>query len=221
MADRFTSGTSLRIVALGCVTSGLVAGVCLVGRGGGAGEMLQVAAAEVPAGGELGAAVAEFELRDRDGAKVALGGLTAHGPAVLVLAGRGGGDEERVAMLRELAEGLPAGTRLAVVSRSRSRLGEQAEAVRVADWLRDPGGTCFAALGVPCGRRAADAGVFVIDRDGVLRLAYRTSSTEEWIPAAFVLSRVRRLLSAVPDIRVLRTQLRAAEAPVLPGSDPA
>jgi hypothetical protein len=152
---------------------------------------------------------------------VALGGLTAHGPAVLVLAGRGGGDEERVAMLRELAEGLPAGTRLAVVSRSRSRLGEQAEAVRVADWLRDPGGTCFAALGVPCGRRAADAGVFVIDRGGVLRLAYRTSSTEEWIPAAFVLSRVRRLLSAVPDIRVLRTQLRAAEAPVLPGSDPA
>ena len=142
--------------------------------------------------------MAGFELRDRDGAKVALGGLTAHGPAVLVLAGRGGGDEERVAMLRELAEGLPAGTRLAVVSRSRSRLGEQAEAVRVADWLRDPGGTCFAALGVPCGRRAADAGVFVIDRGGVLRLAYRTSSTEEWIPAAFVLSRVRRLLSASP-----------------------
>ena len=108
-----------------------------------------------------------------------------------------------------------------MVSRSRSRLGEQAEAIRVADWLRDPGGACFAALGVPCGRRAADAGVFVIDRGGVLRLAYRTSSTEEWIPAAFVLSRVRRLLSAVPDIRVLRTQLRAAEAPVLPGSDPA
>jgi MFS family permease len=46
VADRFTSGTSLRIVALGCVTSGVLAGVCLVGRGGGAGEMLQVAAAE-------------------------------------------------------------------------------------------------------------------------------------------------------------------------------
>ena len=34
VADRFSSGTSLRIVALGCVISGLVAGVCLVGRGG-------------------------------------------------------------------------------------------------------------------------------------------------------------------------------------------
>jgi MFS family permease len=219
VADRFTSGTSLRIVALGCVTSGVLAGVCLVGRGGGAGEMLQVAAAEVPAG-ELGAAVAGFELRDGDGAKVELGELTANGPAVLVLAGRGGGDEERAAMLHDLAEGLPASVRLAVVSRSRSRLGEQAEAVRV-DWLRDAGGTCFAALGVPCGRRAADAGVFVIDGEGVLRLAYRTSSTQEWIPAAFVLSRVRRLLPADPDIRVLRTQLGAAGAPVLPGADPA
>ena len=221
VAHRFSSGTSLRIVALGCVTSGLVAGVCLVGRGGGAGETLQVAAREAPAGGELGAAVAGFELRDRDGAKVALGALTAHGPAVLVLAGRGGGDEERVAMLRELAEGLPASVRLAVVSRGRWRLGEQADAVRVADWLRDPGGACFAALGVPHGRRAEDAGVFVIDGDGVLRLAYRTSCTEEWIPAAFVLSRVRRLLPAEPDVRVLRTQLGAADAPVLPVSDPA
>ena len=221
VADRFTSGTSLRIVAVGCVTSGLVAGICLVGRGGGAGEMLQVATAEAPAGGELGAAVAGFELRDRDGAKVALGELTAHGPAVLVLAGRGGGDEERVAMLRELAEGLPAGTRLAVVSKSWSRLGEQAEAVRAADWLRDPGGTCFAALSVPCGRRAADAGVFVIGWDGVLRLAYRTGSPEEWIPAAFVLSRVRRLLPAEREIRLLRTQLVAPAAPVRPGFDPA
>ena len=152
---------------------------------------------------------------------MALGELTAHGPAVLLLAGRGGGDEERVAMLRELAERLPAVVRLAVVSRSRSRLGEQAEAVRVADWLRDPGGACFAALGVPHGRRAPDAGVFVIDGDGVLRLAYRTSSAEEWIPARFVLSRIRRLAPAEPDVRVLRTQLGAAAAPVRPGSDPA
>ena len=124
-------------------------------------------------------------------------------------------------MLRELAEGLSAGVGLAVVSRRRSQLGEQVEAMRVADWLRDPGGGCFAALGVPCGRRAADAGVFVIDRDGVLRLAYRTSSTEEWIPAAFVLSRVRRLAPAEPEIRVLRTQLGAADAALQPGSDPA
>jgi MFS family permease len=219
VADRFTSGTSLRIVALGCVTSGVLAGVCLVGRGGGAGEMLQVAPAEAPAG-ELGAAVAAFELRDGDGANVGLGELTASGPAVLVLAGRGGGDEERVAMLRELAEGLPSSVRLAVVSRSRSWLGEQADAVHV-DWLRDPGGTCFAALGLPRGRRAADAGVFVIDGEGVLRLAYRTGSAEEWIPAAFVLSRVRRLLPAEHEIRVLWTQLGVAGAPVLPGSDPA
>ena len=165
--------------------------------------------------------MAGFVLCERDGAKVALGELTADGPAVLVLAGLRGADEARTAMLRELAEGLPAGARLAVVSRRRSRLGEQAEAMRVADWLRDPGGGCFAALGVPCGRRAADAGVFVIDRDAVLRLAYRASSTEEWIPAAFVLSRVRRLAPAEPEIRLLRTQLGAAQAPVRPGPDPA
>jgi MFS family permease len=220
VAHRFSSGTSLRIVALGCVASGLVAGVCLVGRGGDSGEALQVVAG-VPAGGELGAAVAAFELRDGDGAKVTLGELTADGPAVLVLAGRGGGDEARCAMLRELAEGLPAGARLAVVSRRGSGLGEQAVAMRVADWLRDSGGTCFAALGVPGGRRAVDAGMFVIDRDGVLRLAYRSSSTEEWIPAAFVVSRVRRLAPAEPEIWVLRTQLGAADAPVRPGSDPA
>jgi hypothetical protein len=54
----------------------------------------------------------------------------------------------------------------------------------------------------------------------VLRLAYRTTSTEEWIPAAYVLSRVRRLAPAEPEIRLLRTQLGAADAPVLPGSGP-
>jgi MFS family permease len=220
VAHRFTSGTSLRIVALGCVTSGLLAAVCLVGRGGGAGETLYAVAAGAPAG-ELGAGVAGFELRNRDGAEVALAELTAKGPAVLVLAGQRGGDDERVAMLGELAEGLPAGVRLGVVSRRGSPLGDQAQAASVADWLRDPDGACFAALGVACGRRSVDAGVFVIDGEGVLRLAYRTSSTEEWIPAAFVLSRVRRLLPAKPDIRVLRTQLGVAEAPVPHGSDQA
>src|SRR3954468_12292611 len=80
VADRFTSGTSLRIVALGCVTSGLLAAVCLVGRGGGAGETLYAVAAGGP-GGDVGAGVAGFELRDRDGAEVALAELTAKGPA--------------------------------------------------------------------------------------------------------------------------------------------
>jgi hypothetical protein len=107
VAHRFSSGTSLRIVALGCVASGLVAGVCLVGRGGDSGETLQMAAAGVPAGGELGAAVTGFGLRDRDGAKVALGELTADGRPCWCWPGarrrRG-----RAAMLRELAEGLPA-----------------------------------------------------------------------------------------------------------------
>ena len=125
-------------------------------------------------------------------------------------------------MLRELAEGLPAGARLAVVSRQpvaagRAGRGQCASptgcATRAA--RASPRWAC------PVGAAPSDAGVFVIDGDGVLRLAYRTSSTEEWIPAAFVLSRVRRLLPAEPDVRVLRTQLGAADAPVLPGSDPA
>jgi acyl-CoA synthetase (AMP-forming)/AMP-acid ligase II len=53
------------------------------------------------------------------------------------------------------------------------------------------------------------------------RVAIWAPNVWEWIPAAFVLSRVRRLLPAEPDVRVLRTQLGAADAPVLPGSDPA
>jgi hypothetical protein len=97
-------------------------------------------------------------------------------------------------MLRELAGQLPRGCRLALVTRGESARGRQLEAVRVATWLRDHGGDCFRALKLPTGRRSRHAGVFVIDGAGVLRLAYRTADAGEWLPASFVVSRLRRLM---------------------------
>jgi hypothetical protein len=124
-------------------------------------------------------------------------------------------------MLRETADGLPAGARLVVVGDRRSSLGQRVEAVRVAAWLRDPSGEAYSALRVPRGRRVRDAGVFVIDRDGVLRLAYRSGDQDEWIPASFVLSRLRRLMPAPAEIQVLRTELHDAVDDTPAAAEPA
>ena len=103
-------------------------------------------------------------------------------------------DDARAAMVRELASQMPGGCRLALVTRGESPRGRQLEAVRVASWLRDHGGDCFRALQLPTRRRSREAGVFVIDQGGVLRFAYRTGDPGEWVPASFVVSRLRRLM---------------------------
>jgi MFS family permease len=209
IAERTGPGSTIRIVAAGCVVSAIVAAVCLIGRGGSE-EVLQASPAERPESGDLGVSVEPFKLEGGDGATESLAGLTAHGPLVVVLAGSGPVDEAQLAMLRETAEGLPAGARLVVVGQRRSPTGQRVAAVRIAPWLRDTSGGAYRALRVPQGRRRCDAGVFVIDGDGVLRLAFRSTGAEEWIPAAFVLSRLRRLLPAEPEVRVLRTALQTA-----------
>jgi MFS family permease len=220
IANRFTTGTTLRIVAAGCLVSGVVAAVCLVG-GGDAGAMLDEDAGDAPAAAgsdELGSPVAAFVLADGDGKPVGASELAAAGPVVLVLAGRRR-DDGCVAMLRELAEHLPAGCGLVIVSRKDSEIGKHAEAVRVARWLRDGSGACFRALRVAGGRRSGEGGVFVIDPQGVLRFAFRREQDADWVPAGFVLSRLRRLAPSQPEVRVVRTELGAALEGIRPASE--
>ena len=193
IAGRLSTGATLRVVAAGCVISGVVAGICLVGGRQGADDLLEQPEATAAArSGDLGVTVTPFELLDDRGWPVPLAELVADGPAVLVLTG-GEFDDARVAMLREAALGLSTAARLVVVSRRECATGRRLEAVRVARWLRDHSGDGFRALQLPSGRRSRDAGVFVIDGDGVLRFAYRSGDPGEWIPASFVLSRLRRL----------------------------
>jgi MFS family permease len=220
IADRFTTGTTLRIVAVGCVLSAIVAGVSLVGGGDGSDLLQEDVDPAESLSGDLGAVVVPFELRDRDQQPITLGDLVASGPVVLVLAGAGEGDEACLTLMRETAAQLPSGCRLAVVSRRDSKIGRRADAVRVADWLRDPSGDAYRALRVAQGRRTRDAGVFVIDGGGVLRFAYRSADGGEWIPAGFVVSRLRRLLPDQPEVRVVRTELSTALGALRPASEP-
>jgi MFS family permease len=223
IADRFATGQTLRVVAVGCLVSGVVAGVCLVG-GGDADAMLDEddqAEQSVPVvSGELGSPVPAIQLVGADGRSVTLARLAAPGPAVVVLAGRRR-DDGSVEMLRELAGHLPAGSCLCVVSRRDSEVGKHAEAVRLATWLRDSSGECFRALRVVDRRRGRCGGVFVVDADGVLRFAFRLEKDGDWIPAGFVLSRLRRLAPAEPEVRVVRTDLHAAIEAIRPASEAA
>lgn len=221
IADRFTTGTTLRIVAVGCVVSGIVAGVSLVGGGEGSDMLHEDADPADSVSGDLGVAVVPFELRDRGHQPVTLGELTAAGPVVVVMAGAGGSEDACLTMMRETAAQLPPGCRLVVVSRRDSKLGQRAAAVRIADWLRDPSGDAYRALRVAQGRRTRDAGVFVIDGGGVLRFAYRSADSGDWIPASFVVSRLRRLVPDQPEVRVVRTELSMALGALRPASDPA
>jgi len=222
IAGHFTTGQTMRFVAAGCLVSGIVAAICLVGGDANATLDEEVPAAEAAprAAGELGAAVPAFELVDGKGREIGLPALAAGGPAVLVLAGRRK-DEGCVAMLRELAEELPHGCRLWVVSRRGSEVGTHAEAVRLASWLRDASGACFRTLRVPDSRRRRAGGVFVIDGEGMLRFAFRLERDGDWIPAGFVLSRLRRLAPAEPGVRVVRTELSAALEAIRPASEAA
>jgi MFS family permease len=222
IANHFTTGETLRVVAIGCLISGVVAGVCLVGGGDADATLDEEVRETAPAVamGELGAPVAAFELADRDGQPVGAPHLVAGGPAVVVLASRRE-DEACVAMVRDVAEQLPHGCSLWVVSRRESGAGKHAEAVRLATWLRDTSGACFRAFKVADGRSSRAGGVFVIDGQGVLRFAFRLEPGMDWIPASFVLSRLRRLAPAEPEVRVVRTELSAALEAIRPASEAA
>jgi hypothetical protein len=152
----------------------------------------------------LDAPVDPFLLNPADfGEPVGLDDLIASGPVVLVLVEGGRADDPRAAMLRELGERIASSpARLVLVSPGDSDLCRSLSVVRTAEWLTDPQGDASRALGTLSDRRMRKArrqdGLFVVDRDRVLRFAFRVQEKDQWIPASFVWSRLSRLGSATP-----------------------
>ncbi|MDX6548030.1 MAG: hypothetical protein QOG33_1580 [Gaiellales bacterium] len=151
---------------------------------------------------QLDAPVAPFSLISAEsGSAVALDELTATGPAVLACVDEGKIDDPRAAMLRELGERIASSSaRLVLVSARDSELGRQLAAGRAAEWLTDPSGDASRILGLLDERRMRRSrrrdGVFIVDQQLVLRLAFVAQEAGQWIPASFVSSRLTRLGSA-------------------------
>jgi response regulator RpfG family c-di-GMP phosphodiesterase len=152
----------------------------------------------------LDAPVAPFSLISAEsGSTVALAELTATGPAVLAWVDEGKSDDPRRAMLRELGERIArSSARLVLVSSRDSELGRQLAAGRAVEWLTDPSGDASRTLGLLDERRMRRSrrrdGVFVVDQQLVLRLAFVAQEAGQWIPASFVSSRLNRLGSSAP-----------------------
>jgi response regulator RpfG family c-di-GMP phosphodiesterase len=150
----------------------------------------------------LDAPVDPFQLKPADGGEpVGLGELIASGPVVLVLVEGNHTDDARASMLYELSQSMEGSVaRLVLVSSGESELGRRLSADRVAEWLTDPGADAARALGVVSGRRLRKSrrgdGLFVVDRDGILRFAFCAQERDQWIPASFVRSRLSRLETA-------------------------
>jgi response regulator RpfG family c-di-GMP phosphodiesterase len=147
----------------------------------------------------LDAPVAPFTLvSSESGSEVALDELTATGPAVLAWVDEGKSDDPRGVMLRELGDQIASSSaRLVLVSARDSELGRQLAAGRAAEWLTDPSGDGSRILGLLDERRMRRSrrrdGVFVVDQQLVLRLAFIAQEAGQWIPASFVSSRLTRL----------------------------
>jgi hypothetical protein len=152
----------------------------------------------------LDAPVDPFRLNPADsGEPVDLDDLIASGPVVLVLVEGGRADDPRAAMLRELGERIASSrARLVLVSPGDSDLCRSLSVVRTAEWLTDPKGDASRALGTLSDRRMRRArrqdGLFVVDKDRVLRFAFLVQEKDQWIPASFVWSRLSRLGGAAP-----------------------
>jgi hypothetical protein len=152
----------------------------------------------------LDAPVYPFRLNPADsGEPVGLDDLIVSGPVVLALVDGGRADDPREAMLRELGEQIASSSaRLVLVSPGDSELGRSLSALRIAEWLTDPTGDASRALGTLSDRRMRKArrqdGLFIVDEDRVLRLAFRVQEKDQWIPASFVWSRLSRLGCAAP-----------------------
>ncbi len=153
---------------------------------------------------QLDAPVARFRLISADGGTTCeVDDLLGAGPAVLAMVDGGGTDDARAAMLRELGQRIADGqtaARLLLVSPGDSALGRQLSVVRVAEWMTDPKDEAARALGLVTARklrrrRRAD-GLFVVDRERILRFAFCAEQPGQWVPASFVWSRLVRLGSA-------------------------
>jgi hypothetical protein len=140
-----------------------------------------------------------FELRAPSGAVVSIEELAAPAPVVLVLLESNRSPDPRLAMLRELGRGAAAaGGSMVIVSAGDCAAGRQLEAARIAGWMTDPG-DAFRILGAAerkRGRVRRRAGVFVVDRELALRFAFVATEPDQWVPASFVLSRLRRLVAS-------------------------
>ncbi len=110
------------------------------------------------------------------------------------------------------------GAGLVVVSHGDCGLGRQLEAAGFAQWLQD-GGDAFQQLGLTerkLGRTRRQGGVFVVDSELVLRFAFSSKDSGEWIPASFVISRLAAG-AATPVLHRRRSRLQAVETPSRPG----
>jgi len=156
---------------------------------------------------QLDAPVASFSLTPAGGGPaVAIDDLVASGPAVLALIDGGRTDDARAAMLREIGQRIASSAaRLVVVSPGDSALGRQLGVVRAAQWMTDPTAEAGRALGLVDDRRMRRSrrrdGLFVIDQQRVLRLAFAAQEKDQWIPAGFVWSRLSRLGTTPAPVR--------------------
>jgi hypothetical protein len=145
---------------------------------------------------QLDQALQPFGLKRPNGEQVGLGSLVETGPLVLAVMEADTSPDPRLAMLREVGRSASTyGAHLVIVSHGECGAGRQLEAAGIATWLNDDG-DAFQQLGLTerkRGRTRRQGGMFVVDTDMVLRFAFSTKCAEEWIPASFVISRLRRL----------------------------
>ncbi len=148
---------------------------------------------------QLDSAIQPFGLKRPDGEPVGLDSLVEPGLLVLAMMEADTSPDPRLPMLRELGRSaVTYGGHLVVVSHGECGAGRQLEAAGIAQWLND-GGEAFQRLDLTerkLGRTRRQGGIFVIDGDLVLRFAFSTRNAEEWIPASFVISRLKRLNAA-------------------------
>ncbi len=151
---------------------------------------------------QLDAVVSPFRLAAfGGGSSVQLDELLADGPAVLAMVDGGQADDPRSGMLQELGQRMrETAARLVLVSSGESPLGRQLAGLHGADWLTDRDGSACGALGLMesrrLGRKRRRDGVFVVDRNRMLRFAFIAQEPGQWIPASFVASRLARLDAA-------------------------
>jgi HD domain len=164
---------------------------------------------------QLDQALQPFELKSPSGDVVGLTSLVESGLLVLAMIEADNAPDPRLDMLRELGRSAPEfGANLVVVSPGECGVGRQLEAAGFARWLND-GGEAFSRLDLAerkLGRTRRSGGIFVLDSDTVLRFAFSSKDAEQWIPASFVTSRLRRLRAAMGPVEVAPAPEVQAEA---------
>ncbi len=191
----YSTAGSVRLTALGCLAGSGLALLVLISRGRLAQDdeeslhgpsAVTAPTAPPPTAPALDQPVpaAAFALA-AGGDSITAQRLVAEGPAVFALLGSGSPAAERLVMLQEL---VASGATVYAVAPA-----EQAPAA--ADgvpWLLDPSGAAFRSFGLTRER----SGLFVLDREAVLRLAFAEPDEGGWVPASIVRSRLSRMTAA-------------------------